>query len=151
MYNSRTNPTHSLSDQHHSNQHSRRKKPQKAPPPVQGAVHDLFYGQSLRQVASASLHYTPGLHFVPPPFVTFRSLSASSLGYPRKSASFIPLRSCLPAVSFRSPLAFPPTNQNSKPKRVATFHPSQFATFHSVTTLAFPHANQRYALRSVHP
>ena len=44
-----------------------------------------------------------------------------------------------------------PTFRNSKPKREATFHPPQFAPLHSVTTLAFPHANQRYALRSVHP
>jgi len=44
-----------------------------------------------------------------------------------------------------------PTIQNSKPKRKAPFHPTQLATLHSVTTLAFPHANQRYALRSVHP
>ena len=31
-----------------------------------------------------------------------------------------------------------PTFQNSKPKREAPFHPTQFATLHSVTTLAFP-------------
>ena len=43
-----------------------------------------------------------------------------------------------PAVSFRSPLAFPPTTRNTKPKREATFHPPQFTTLHSVTTLAFP-------------
>ena len=30
------------------------------------------------------------------------------------------------------------TFRNSKPKREAPFHPSQFATFHSVITLAFP-------------
>ncbi len=36
---------------------------------------------------------------------------------------FIPLRSGHPAVSFRSPLAFPPTTRNSKPKREATFTP----------------------------
>jgi hypothetical protein len=74
-------------------------------------------------------------------FATFRSIPfivSPSLGNPRKSASFIPLRSCQPAVSFRSPLASLPTSQNSKPKREATFHPSQFATFHSVITLAFP-------------
>jgi len=51
---------------------------------------------------------------------------------------FIPLRSCLSSVSFRSPLTFLPTIQNSKSKRVAAFHPHQFATLHSVTTLAFP-------------
>jgi hypothetical protein len=31
-----------------------------------------------------------------------------------------------------------PTFQNSNPKREAALHPSQFATLHSVTTLAFP-------------
>ena len=101
--------------------------------------------------ASASLHYTSGATLR---FATFRSIPfivSPSLGNPRKSVSFIPLRSCQPAVSFRSPLAFQPTTRNSKPKREATFHPSQFATLHSVTTLAFPHANQRYALRRVCP
>jgi len=29
--------------------------------------------------------------------------------------------------------------RNSKPKREAPFHPPQFATLHSVTTLAFPY------------
>jgi len=85
---------------------------------------------------------------------TLRSIPfivSPSLGYPRKSASFIPLRSGQPTVSFRSPLALQPTTRNSKPKREASFHPTQFATLHSVTTLAFPHANQRYALRRVCP
>lgn len=33
---------------------------------------------------------------------------------------------------------FQPTFRNSKPKREAAFHPTQFVTLHSVTTLAFP-------------
>jgi len=91
------------------------------------------------------------LHFVSPPFVSFRLLSAPALATHARVLPFIPLRSCQPAVSFRSPLASLPTTRNSKPKREAPFHPTQFATFHSVITLAFPHANQRYALRSVCP
>jgi len=42
----------------------------------------LFYGQSLWQVASASLHYTPGLRFVLFPFVLFRSLSVTTFAFP---------------------------------------------------------------------
>lgn len=64
---------------------------------------------------------------------------------------FIPLRSLQPSISLRSPLAFLPTIRTSKPKREATFHPPQFAAFHSVNTLAFPHANQRHALRYCSP
>lgn len=48
------------------------------------------------------------------------------------------MRSCQPSVSFRSPLAFPPTTRNSKPKGEASFHPTPFALLHSVTTLVFP-------------
>ena len=80
--------------------------------------------QSLRQAASASLHYTPGLHFVPPPYVPFRSLSAPSPGYPRKSASFIPLHSGQPTVSFRSPLAFPPHIPELKAKTGSSIPPA---------------------------
>ena len=76
---------------------------------------------------------------------SFRHLSFHSVHcLPQASATrarvlpFIPLRSCLPAVSFRSPLASLPTSFNSKPKREAPFHPTQFATLYSVTTLAFP-------------
>jgi len=67
---------------------------------------NCFYGQSLWPVASASLHYTPGLHSVSPPSVPFLSLSASSLGTHARVLPFISFRSGQPAVSFRSPLAF---------------------------------------------
>jgi hypothetical protein len=76
---------------------------------------------------------------------SFRHLSLHSVHcQPPASATharvlpFIPLRSCHPVVSFRSPLASLPTSRNSNPKREAPFHPTPFATFHSVTTLAFP-------------
>jgi hypothetical protein len=85
---------------------------------------------------------------------SFRHLSLHSVHcQPPASATharvlpFIPFRLGQPAVSFRSPLASPTTTRYSKPKRETPFHPTQFASFHSVTTLAFPHANQRYALR----
>ena len=64
---------------------------------------------------------------------------------------FIPLRSCLSSVSFRSPLTFLPTIQNSKPKREAPFHPPQFTTLHSVTTLAFPYPGVRMPCGRVCP
>jgi hypothetical protein len=51
---------------------------------------------------------------------------------------FIPFRSCLPTVSFRSLLASPDHRPELKPKREAPFNPTPFVTFHSVTTLAFP-------------
>ena len=123
----------------------------KAPPPFNGAEHELFYGQSLWPVASASLHNTPGLHSVSPPSVTFRSLSASSLGTHARVLPFIPFRSGQPAVSFCSPLAFLPTIQNSKPKWEAPFHPPQFTTLHSVTTLAFPYLGIRMPCGRVCP
>ncbi len=76
---------------------------------------------------------------------SFRHLSLHSVHcQPPASATharalpFIPLRSCLPSVSFRSPLAFLPMSRNTKPKRQATFHALRFAICHSVTTLAFP-------------
>jgi hypothetical protein len=75
MYNSRTNPTHPVFDQHLFNQHCRREKPQN-PATRLRCRHELFIDQCLWQEAFASLHYTPGLHFVSPPFVPFRSLSA---------------------------------------------------------------------------
>ena len=70
--------------------------------------------------------------------VPFRSLSAPSLGYPRKSASFIPLHSGQPAVSFCSPLAFPPhipeLSQNGK------LHSTQPNSLHCIQSppLLFP-------------
>ncbi len=42
MYNSRTNPTHSFRDQHLSNQHSRRKKPQKPHHPSKVQAMNCF-------------------------------------------------------------------------------------------------------------
>lgn len=102
-------------------------------PGTTSAFHEVFYGQSLRQVTSASLHYTSGLHFVPPPYVPFRSLSAPSLGYPSKSASFIPLRSGQPAVSFLSPLAFPPHIPELKAKTGSCIPPTP------IRNIAFSH------------
>jgi hypothetical protein len=111
----------------------------------------LFYGLCQRQEASASLHYTSGATLC---FATFRYIPfivSPSLGNPRKSASIhsialMPTRRFIPL-----PFGFPATSRNSKPKLEAPFHPTQFATFHSVITLAFPHANHRYALRRVCP
>jgi len=86
---------------------------------------------------------------------TFRSIPFIVIPQPR-----LPTQECFhsfhsaqvqPTVSLRSPLAFQPTSQNLKPKREAPFHPTQFATLHSVNTLAFPNANQRYTLRYCSP
>ena len=138
---------HSVSNKYLSTQNSRREKPQKAPPPVKGAGNELFYGQSLRQKASASLYYTPRLHFVPPPFVTFHSLSASNLGYPRKSAShsflivyatrrFIPL-----------PLAFLSHVPKLKAKTGSSISPNAIRYFAFSQHPCFSQPNQRNALQ----
>jgi hypothetical protein len=96
----------------------------------------VFYCQSLRPLVSVSLHFTPGLHFVPPPSYPFCSLSSTSLDYPRKSDSIhsTPLR---PTHRFiLLPFAF--FTHNPKPKQEAPFCPTPFTPFHSVNTLAFP-------------
>jgi hypothetical protein len=102
-------------------------------------------------VASAFLHYTPGLLFVPPPFVTFRSLSAPSLGYPRKSVSIhsIPLR---PTRRFiQLPFGFTTHNPELKAKTESSIPPTPIRSNAFSHHPCFPHANQRYALLSVHP
>ncbi len=108
--------------------------------------------------AKACGRWLPLLFITLQGYTSFRHLSLHSVHcQPPASATharvlpFIPFRSGQPAVSFRSPLALQPTIRNSKPKREVPFHPTQFAPLHSVTTLAFPHANQRYALRYCPP
>lgn len=110
-----------------------------------------FYGHSLRQVASASLHYTPGLHFVPPPFVTFRSLSASSLGNPRKSVSIHSISLMPTRRFFPLPFGFPAHVPELKAKTGSSIPPLPIRYIAFSHHPCFPHANQRYALRSVHP
>jgi hypothetical protein len=92
-----------------------------------------------------------GLHFVPPPYVPFRSLSAPSLGYSRKSASFIPLHSGQPAVSFRSPLSFPPHIPELKAKTGSCISPNPIRSIAFCHHTCFSQPNQRYVLRSVCP
>ena len=127
-------------------------KPQKAPPPVLGAVHELFLRP---KPAAGGFRFSP-LHFrAALRSATFRYIPFIVSLQPRQ-----PTQECFHSFHFAhanppfhsAPLwLFHPTFRNSKPKREASFHPTQFAPLHSVTTLAFPHANQRYALRSVHP
>jgi hypothetical protein len=90
------------------------------------------------------------LHFISPPFVSFRSLSASSLGNPRKSASFISFRfspftkKYCPAFEF--PSVCKPTLQKQK-----QYLPPQKPSFHSVATLAFPNPVSGMPCGIVHP
>jgi hypothetical protein len=112
---------------------------------------NCFCGQSLRQVAFASLLYTSGLHFVPPPFVTFRLLSAPSLGYPRKSASIHSITLMPARRSIPLPFGFSTHNQELKSKTGSSIPPNPFATFHSVNTLAFPNPISGMPCGIVHP
>ena len=98
-----------------------------------------------RQTAKACGRWLPLLSITLQGCTSFRHLSFHFVHCQSPASAtharvlpFIPFRSGQPAVSFRSPLAFHPTNRNSKPKREAPFNPTQFATLHSVTTLAFP-------------
>ncbi|MDP3643151.1 MAG: hypothetical protein Q8S54_08175 [Bacteroidota bacterium] len=151
MYNSRTNPTNPVFESiilisiGAGKSHKKPHHPSK----VQ-AMHCL--------TAKACGRWLPLLSITLQGCTSFRHLSFHSVHcQPPASATharvlpFIPFRSGQPSVPFRSPLAFLPTTRNSKPKWEAPFHPPQIATLHSVITLAFPHANQRYVLRSVHP
>ncbi len=87
---------------------------------------------------SLHFHCTTGLDFVPQPYVPFRSSSApASATHARVFLSF----HCAQAnPSFYSAPLWPffPTIQITQPKRETSFHPPQFSTLHSVTTLAFP-------------
>jgi len=84
------------------------------PSKVQGM--NCFYGQCQWQEAFVSLHYTLGATLR---FATLRSIPfivSPSLGNPRKSASLIPFRSCLPVVPLRFPFAVPTHNPNETAK-----------------------------------
>ena len=106
MYNSRTNPSHMVFHQHHSNQHCRRKKPQKPHHPSKVQAMNCF-------TAKACGRWLPLLSITLQGYTSFRHLSLHSVHcQPPTSATqarvlpFIPFRSGQPAVSFRSPLAF---------------------------------------------
>lgn len=82
----------------------------------------LFVGQCLRQEAFSSLHCTTGLHFVPPPYVPFRSLSApASTTHARVSPSFHCAQVNPPFHSAHLRL-FLLTIHITQPKREASFH-----------------------------
>jgi len=151
MYNSRTNPTHPVFDQQLINQHCRRKNHKKPHHPSKVQSMNCF-------TAKACGRWLPLLSITLQGCTSFRHLTFHSVHcQPPASATHarvLPSFHCAHANPpyHSAPLwLFHPTFRNSKPKREAAFHPTQFAAFHSVTTLAFPHANQRYALRSVHP
>jgi hypothetical protein len=108
--------------------------------------------------AKACGRWLPLLYITLQGCTSFRHLSLHSVHcQPPTSATharvlpFIPFRSGRPSVSFRSPLAFLSLVPELKAKTGSYIPSNQFAPLHSVTTLAFPHANQRYVLRSVHP
>lgn len=90
-------------------------------------------------MASASLHYTQGLHFVPPPSVTFRSLSAPSLGYPRKSASIhsIPLMPTLRFIPLPFGFPVPRSGTQSQNEKLHSTHPNSLHCIQS-PPLLFP-------------
>ena len=99
----------------------------------------MFYGQCQRQVLLLLSITLQVLHFVSPPFVTFRSLSAPSLGYPRKSASIhsIPLK---PTRSF-IPLPFGfPSHRPETQSQNGKLHSTQPHSLHCIqsTPLLFP-------------
>lgn len=99
----------------------------------------------------SSFHYTSGLHCITPPSVSLQSSISTNLSNPRKRSSFIPLRSPFPSLHFAPTLAFHPSITHASQNIGATLHPSQFTSFHSLTTLAFFHPIQRYALPLIHP
>src|SRR5665648_42705 len=106
MYNSRTNPSRAVFHQHHSNQLSRREKPQKPHHPSKVQAMNCF-------TAKACGRRLPLLSITLQGYTSFRHLTFHSVHcQPPASATharvlpFIPLRSGQPTVSFRSPLAF---------------------------------------------
>ena len=138
MYNSRTYPTHPvysvsviLISMVAGKSHKKPHHPSKVP-----AMNCLRPKPAASGFRFSPLHFKATLCSA-----TFRSIPFIVILKPRllmqECFQFIPLRSYQPSVSFRSPLAFPPTTRNSKPKREAPFHSPQFATLHSVLTLAF--------------
>jgi hypothetical protein len=66
-------------------------------------------------MASFSRHFTSGLHFVPPLYVSFCSLSAINLGYPRQEWSLSSILRFPPEFHFAFP-GFPkPAIPKTKP------------------------------------
>ena len=147
MYNSRTNPTRPVRNLNLSNQHCRRKNHKKP--------HHPSKVQSMNCLTAKTCgRWLPLLYITLQGYTSFRHLSLhSDHCQPPASAPharvfpFIPLRSCQPSVSFRSPLAFPSHIPELKAKTGSSIPPNSIRHIPFSHHPCFPQPNQRHVLR----
>ena len=126
-------------------------KPQKPHHPSKVQAMNCF-------TAKACGRWLPLLSITLQGYTSFRHLSFHSVHcQPPASATlarvlpFIPFRSCLPAVSRRSPLAFRSHVSKLKAKTGSSIPPNAIRYFAFSHHTCFSLPNQRYVLQSVHP
>ncbi len=84
----------------------------------------------------SSFRYTPGLHFITPPFVTLHSSISINLSNPRKRNSFSSFRSPFPRSI--SPQLWLSTPQLSTQAKTLGLHCTLRNSLHSVQSLPLP-------------